>query len=71
MMRGLFYEEYCCQIEPSWQAVRVEHERHGPASKSKADYLFWKQPAGADLVRDCLKINTIAHEVRSCMLDGR
>jgi hypothetical protein len=71
MMRGLFYEEYCCQIAPSWQAVRVEHELHGPASKSKADYLFWKQPAGVHLVRDCLKINTIADKVRSYMLDGR
>jgi len=71
MMRGLFYEEYCCHIAPSWQAVRVEHELHRPASKSKADYLFWKQPVGADLVRDSLKINTIADKARSCMLDDR
>jgi len=63
--------KYCCQIVPSWQAVRVEHELHGPASKSKADYLFWKQPVGAHLVRDCLKINTIADKVRSYMIDGR
>jgi len=71
MMRGLFYEEYCCQTAPCWRTVRVEHELHGPASKYKADYLFWKQPAGAHPVRDCLKANTIADKVRSCMLDGR